>query len=231
MPRRFILKTMLISAAVSLVLLGGCGWYLSELLARHAPVVALPVNVSPVPADKAVVNLTPHFKNVSYAGENTATGVNYLFKAVSRVDEETGPHTDITFEPTTQPCVEPDWLEGHAWKIQGPSRSLKVSSEASWCLRLAPGQVPRLMALEGTWKTSLGHDIDIDTDNLYVSLSHASGKSLALRAVAAGYCPDDSDACSATAWVELSLDDKRLMFALRRHGRIDHVQLAPAGGD
>lgn len=138
-----------------------------------------------------------------------------LVQARATVSSEDGPQVQLTAAPAAAPCEEPRWLDARAVRMSKPAASLDVEAEMSWCLQVTPGQPLAPASLDGQWRTVNGKLLEADSANSYLSLQHSSGRKLGLRAVALGHCYGDSDACAASAAVEVSVDDQNLVLPLR----------------
>lgn len=181
-------------------------WYpTTSAVASSAPLAARHVPSATVPEELEVI-------------ESVVPGVPgqwVLVQARASVSSEDGPQVQLTASPSPAPCEEPRWLDARTIRMSKPSVALDVQAEMSWCLRVTPGQSLTPTSLDGQWRTVNGKLLEADSANSYLSLQHSSGRKLGMRAVAVGHCYGESDACSASAGVEVSVDDQNLVLPLR----------------
>ena len=159
----------------------GGAYGLAHYLTTQAPVTLVPVA-------KAAPAASLNKRAVAAA----AVEQPVLFSVRAGVSTEDGPTVSIEFQPAQGVCEEPRWLDVRHIHAVKPTEPLNVQSEASWCLQLAPGQLPTSDTLAGKWVTLGDRLLDLDAAHQYMRVRHASGRWLSLRAVAAGYCATES---------------------------------------
>lgn len=186
----------------------GAAYGLAQYLTARAPVTFVPV-----------AQAAPAANPVKPVLSAASTGQPVVFLVRAGVSTEDGPTVSIESQPAHGGCEEPAWLDVRNIQSVKPTEPLKVDAQASWCLRLAPGQLPQPETLPGKWVTMGDRFMELDAAHQYMRVQHASGKWLSLRAVAAGYCASESSACSGTALVEVSIDDQNILVPIVLSGK------------
>jgi len=151
------------------------------------------------------------------------TGDPMIVTVRAAISSEDGPVVAIGVKPTAEPCTEPKWLDARDVHLSKPAAPLKLKSEASWCLRLMPGQKFDPLTLEGRWMTLADRTLALDAAHQYMRVQHSSGRWLGIRAIAAGYCASETSTCSGTTLVEVSADDQNLIVPMIMSSRSREV--------
>ena len=198
----------------------GAAYGLAHYLTTQAPVTLVPV-----------AQAAPVASRLKPAAAVANVGQPVLFTLRAGVSTDDGPTVSIEFEPAAGACEEPRWLDVRNVHSVKPTEPLKVESEASWCLQLAPGQLPTSETLPGKWVTLGDRFLELDAAHQYMRVQHASGRWLSLRAVAAGYCATESSACSGTALVEVSIDDQNILVPLVLSSKVRDVLRLTSGAE
>jgi hypothetical protein len=199
--------------AVVLAVASAMAHYLLEKSPVTPPVAH--AKATPKPAAPAAAPVAP--------AAAAPAGQAVLFRVRASVSTDDGPDVAIEATPTSEPCTEPRWLDAREVHVAPPADALKVRSEASWCVRVAPGQRFTPETLEGRWVTLTERVLSVDAAHQYMRVQHASGRWLGIRAIAAGYCASESSTCSGTALVEVSVDDRNLLVPLAVSSRSREV--------
>lgn len=200
--------------AVVLALSATMAKYLLGNSPVSAPVTAGKVAAKPAAASAPVPAAAPAAAPVGEA---------ILFKVRASVSTDDGPDVAIETSPTSEPCTEPRWLDAREVRMAAPADPVKVRSEASWCLRVMPGQRFVPQTLDGRWVTLTDRVLSVDAAHQYMRVQHVSGRWLGIRAIAAGYCASENSACAGTALVEVSVDDRNLLVPVAVSSRSREV--------
>lgn len=197
-------KIILIFVLALAAVLGTFAWALSHYLFTDTH--AYKTRAKPTKLVPVTQLVKPEVKAAPLVGQAM------LFTVHASVSTDDGPDVKIDVQPSTEPCVEPRWLDSRRIYAIRPMDPLRVKADASWCLIVAPGQRFVKETLPGKWLTFSDKVLDIDATHQYMRVQHASGRWLGVRAIAAGYCASESSACSGTALVDVSLDDRNMLL-------------------